>query len=188
MTTRRGKWNQEKSSEVKKVASRRRYGARPAKLEKDGISNSQAHLESRNIGVQTDNLSKAGVSQHRKDELHRAGHYSYNDKPVPVVVHSNSYKRSNEMREDYIKKSAAVFSSSTTSSGSGDVIRQAPEVYSPLFQIANLQLPRDRITMNAWNRNFYDTHPLVHNCINLHATYPISKINIKCKDAKVEAF
>jgi hypothetical protein len=72
--------------------------------------------------------------------------------------------------------------------GSSSTVRQAPEVYSPLFQMANLQLPRDRITMNAWNRNFYITHPLVHNCINLHATYPISKINIKCKDAKIEQF
>lgn len=63
-----------------------------------------------------------------------------------------------------------------------------PEIYSPLFQIANLNLPRDRMTMNAWNRNFYDTHPIVKNAITLHATYPISKINVKCKHHKVEQF
>lgn len=63
-----------------------------------------------------------------------------------------------------------------------------PEVYSPLFQIANLNLPRDRVTMNAWNRIFYDTHPLVRNAINLHASFPISKINIRHKNKKVQRF
>jgi hypothetical protein len=68
------------------------------------------------------------------------------------------------------------------------VDRAMPELYSPLFQVANLNLPRDRMTMNAWNRNFYDTNPIVRNAINLHATYPISKINVKCKHRKVEQF
>jgi len=66
--------------------------------------------------------------------------------------------------------------------------RLAPEVYSPLFQLANLNLPRDRVTMNAWNRVFYDTHPIVRNAINLHSSYPISKINITCKNKKVQQF
>jgi len=35
-------------------------------------------------------------------------------------------------------------------------------------------------------RNFFDLHPLVRNAITLHATYPISKINIKCSDKKVQ--
>jgi hypothetical protein len=64
----------------------------------------------------------------------------------------------------------------------------APEIYSPLFQISNLDLPRDRITMNAWNRIFYDTHPIVRNAINLHASFPISKINITCQSKKVQQF
>lgn len=68
------------------------------------------------------------------------------------------------------------------------VDRMMPELYSPLFQMANLNLPRDRMTMNAWNRNFFDTHPIVRNAITLHATYPISKINVKCKHRKVEQF
>lgn len=74
-------------------------------------------------------------------------------------------------------------------SGAGrGVDRAIPEIYSPLFQVANLNLPRDRMTMNAWNRNFFDTHPIVRNAITLHATYPISKINVKCKHRKVEQF
>lgn len=63
-----------------------------------------------------------------------------------------------------------------------------PELYSPLYLTANLMLPRDRITANAWNRAFYEMNPLVRNAINLHATYPISKLSIKCEDKKIEQF
>jgi hypothetical protein len=98
-----------------------------------------------------------------------------------VIAHSDSFR----------KQATAVGTvsgmSSATSAGSG-VERLAPEVYSPLFTMANLNLPRDRITVNAWCRNFFDLHPLVRNAITLHATYPISKINIKCEDKRVEAF
>jgi hypothetical protein len=144
-------------------------------------------------GVVTDTETPPSeVSEHRQGELIRgtAARESANMSSGPVVVHSNSYKRSQELKEKYrLSKTAGVSVSDGSRLGGGaTTIRQAPEVYSPLFQIANLQLPRDRITMNAWNRNFYDTHPLVHNCINLHATYPISKLNIKCKERKVEQF
>lgn len=89
---------------------------------------------------------------------------------------------------------AADFSASFLTGTSGPsssirgIDRAIPEIYSPLFQVANLNLPRDRMTMNAWNRNFYDTHPVVRNAITLHSTYPISKINVKCKHRKVEQF
>jgi hypothetical protein len=66
--------------------------------------------------------------------------------------------------------------------------RMAPEVFSPLFLLAHLNLPRDRVTMNAWNRIYYDTNPIVRNSINLHSSYPISKINISCKNKKVQQF
>jgi hypothetical protein len=66
--------------------------------------------------------------------------------------------------------------------------RMAPEVFSPLFLLANLNLPRDRVTMNAWNRIYYDTNPIVRNSVNLHSSYPISKINIGCKNKKVQQF
>jgi len=72
--------------------------------------------------------------------------------------------------------------------GGGGTVHIAPELYSPLFLTQNLQLPRDRITANAWNRAFYETNPMVRNAINLHATYPISKLNIKCEDKKKEQF
>jgi hypothetical protein len=92
------------------------------------------------------------------------------------VVHSNNFK----------KTAAAGPPVLPTTTHSTDIM--GPDVYSPLFQLANLNLPRDRVTQNAWNRVFYDTHPIVRNSINLHASYPISKINIVCKDKKIQNF
>lgn len=96
------------------------------------------------------------------------------------IVHSASYSPS-------LKKNASAGMSALPST-SYSVDKLGPEVYSPLFQLSNLNLPRDRVTMNAWNRVFYDTHPIVRNAINLHASYPISKINITCKDKKIQNF
>ena len=72
--------------------------------------------------------------------------------------------------------------------GSNDSVRQAPEVYSPLWLNSNLNLPRDRPTINAWSRSFFALNPIVHNAITLHSTYPIAKLNIKSKNPKVEKF
>ncbi len=188
---------------VKKVASpgdilpKRKFGPRPAVVQVPGQSNSETFFKKRaaaSVQLQSNDntISASGVSEFRQEDLIR-GTSITNDSgvPSPVLVYSNSYKKTQEIKRNYIiNKTAATTSLTGTGGvpGGGDTVRQAPEVYSPLFQIANLQLPRDRITMNAWNRNFYDTHPLVHNCINLHSTYPIGKINIKCKDKKVEQF
>lgn len=96
------------------------------------------------------------------------------------IVHSNSY--SSNLR----KHASAGMASLPTTRHTTDML--GPEVYSPLFQLSNLNLPRDRVTMNAWNRVFYDTHPIVRNAINLHASYPISKINITCKNKEIQSF
>lgn len=66
--------------------------------------------------------------------------------------------------------------------------RQIPEVYSPLWLNSNLNLPRDRATINAWCRTFFALNPIVQNAITLHSTYPIAKLNIKCKDPQKEKF
>lgn len=103
---------------------------------------------------------------------------------VGAIVHSESYiKNTSKM-----VKQAAVISSGATGTAGSNVERLAPEVYSPLFTMANLNLPRDRITVNAWVRNFFQLHPIVRNAITLHATYPISKLNLKCHDKKVLQF
>ena len=72
--------------------------------------------------------------------------------------------------------------------GSGGTVRQTPEVYSPLWLNSNLNLPRDRATINAWSRSFFALNPMVQNAITLHSTYPISKLNIKCKSGKAKKF
>lgn len=75
-----------------------------------------------------------------------------------------------------------------TQMASSAVVRTAPKVYSPLYEMSNLMLPRDLRTMNSWIRHFYNSNPIVRNAINLHATYPISKFEITCRDPKVKNF
>lgn len=89
-----------------------------------------------------------------------------------------------------LKKHAQVISQTSAQwrGGNGESLRQTPEVYSPLWLNSNLNLPRDRATINAWCRSFYALEPFVQNAINLHSTYPISKLNIKCANKKVEKF
>lgn len=121
------------------------------------------------------------LSDLRRAEIHKVSNEILDAKlmgrEIPIAVaHSSLFKR------------VATFGQTvgpTTSSHSDQI---GPEVYSPLFQLANLNLPRDRVTMNAWNRVFYDTHPIVRNGINLHSSYPISKINITCKSKRVQQF
>ena len=72
--------------------------------------------------------------------------------------------------------------------GPGGTVRQTPEVYSPLWLNSNMNLPRDRATINAWSRSFFALNPMVQNAISLHSTYPISKLNIKCKNEKARKF
>lgn len=89
-----------------------------------------------------------------------------------------------------LRKQASTSQSSTGSNwrGSGGTVRQTPEIYSPLWLNSNLNLPRDRATINAWSRAYFATNGIVHNAISLHSTYPISKLSIKCKNEKVEKF
>ena len=202
MTIRRGAIQQGVKKTTVDILPKRKYGARPGEVSVPGQSNSETHMSKRaaaavnltgeTSGSFSDKTMNAVSEERQSDMLIRGTEQLVDgDSPSPLLVYSNSYKKAQEMKKQYgLDKSAAT---TTTSSGSfgvagSDTVRQAPEVYSPLFQIANLQLPRDRITMNAWNRNFYDTHPLVHNCINLHATYPISKISLKCKYKEKEQF
>lgn len=186
---------------IKKVAtgpaSPRKFGAGQATINTAGKSKAEDFMAKRVQGDLSDN-ARQQISEERYSDILIRGTQQANEttSPAPLIVYSNSFKKNQEIRQRYgFDKSAATVgigggtgNSSFNVAGGQDTIRQAPEVYSPLFQIANLQLPRDRVTMNAWNRNFYDTHPLVHNCINLHATYPLGKINIKCKYKHVEEF
>jgi len=110
------------------------------------------------------------------------------ESPLVEVAHSLSYKTSIADGTNIKVAASAGGASGAGTTVSGGVSRLAPEIYSPLYQFANLNLPRDIVTMHAWNRAFYETNPYVKNAITLHSTYPISKLNIKCKDPKIEQF
>jgi len=101
---------------------------------------------------------------------------------IPAIAHSPKFK------SDSINKIGSIVSPMSQPGSISHTEGMTTEVYSPLFQLANLNLPRDRVTMNAWNRIYYDTHPIVRNAINLHASFPISKINISCSSKKVQQF
>lgn len=111
---------------------------------------------------------------------------------IPVSSSTGMKKLTSATSVGAIIKSAttgAGYSASNTGSTSaGQVTNMLPEVYSPLFTMANMNLPRDRPTIMSWVRNFYLLHPIVRNAINLHATYPISKLNLRCHDKKVLSF
>jgi hypothetical protein len=121
------------------------------------------------------------VSEVRRAEITSAINNKEDAKSISkasaVVAHSPNFKKTGSI--------ASPMGPVTTSTS---IDRMAPEVFSPLFLLANLNLPRDRVTMNAWNRVYYDTNPIVRNAINLHSSYPISKINISCKNKKVQQF
>jgi len=145
--------------------------------------------ESKIISNISDSLSKDGfkkLSGLRRAQIQDAETERVNDEERvggsrhSVVSHSSAY------RGLMTKRAMGGASTLPTTKGLSDMM--GPEVYSPLFQLANLNLPRDRVTMNAWNRIFYDTHPIVRNAINLHASFPISKINISHPVKEVQEY
>lgn len=147
-----------------------------------------------NITDKKSNLTKTGankLSDIRRAAIHDANtneiinlengtEKSKNVNPAPKIAHSLNYKKS------LIKNGIAGPVTIPSTHSMNDIL--GPDVYSPLYQLANMNLPRDRNTAHAWNRVFYDTHPLVRNAINLHASYPISKINISHPVKQVQEF
>lgn len=150
------------------------------------------------IPVVSPQMYKA-VSQYRRSELdeditngkmRESGSGGNSNYFTNTMVRTSA---SNVIAGGGIKKSAQLFSGSGTSSGtgyhgSGGTVRQGPEMYSPLWLNSNLNLPRDRATINAWCRSFFALNPVVQNAVSLHSTYPIAKLNIKCEDPKVQQF
>jgi len=127
-------------------------------------------------------IRRNGIAQEVEQGLFRDGSAPANrdNDPTPSgrVVSSVGFNKSAQI----------VSSSGGYSGGMGDTVKQSPEVYSPLWLNSNLNLPRDRATINAWCRSFYALNPFVHNAVNLHSTYPISKLNIKCPNKDIEKF
>jgi hypothetical protein len=156
-----------------------------------GPSNSDQYLGTRSSIPQVSALMAKGVSQSRRDGLaSEIDQGLFRDGSGPSVKENGATSASYVTSSVGLKKYAQVVSSSGGAfrGGNGDTVKQTPEVYSPLWLNSNLNLPRDRATINAWCRSFYALNPFVHNAINLHSTYPISKLNIKCPNKDIEKF
>lgn len=156
-----------------------------------GPSNSDQYLQNRNQTPQVSALMAQNVSQFRKEGLaSEVEQGAFRDGSSKINKEAVSTQNSNVVASVGFKKVGQVVSGGGGGfrGGTGDTVKQSPEVYSPLWLNSNLNLPRDRATINAWCRSFYALNPFVHNAINLHSTYPISKLNIKCPNKEIEKF
>lgn len=138
-----------------------------------------------NLPQVTPNMAKS-VSQYRKDMLEKQveeGLFQEGSaKPGQNKLTPASYVTA------AITKKGQVASGGGGYKGNNDSPKQLPDMYSPLWLNSNTSLPRDKATINAWCRAFYALNPYVQNAINLHSTYPISKMNIKCHNKEIENF
>ena len=156
-----------------------------------GPSNSDKYLESRSTVPQVSSLMSKSVSDIRRQGISsEVDQGFFRDGSGPTLKDEAATVNGRVVSSVGQNKFAQVVSSSGGSyrGGNGDTVKQSPEVYSPLWLNSNLNLPRDRATINAWCRSFYALNPFVHNAINLHSTYPISKLNIKCPNKDIEKF
>lgn len=156
----------------------------------NGSSYSNEFLKNRQSIPQVSAIMAQGVSRERRDLLQQQiANGEFSDGSGPSNSQHNLTQVSNVTSSVGLKKTAQVVSGGGYKGGaSGDSVKQVPEVYSPLWMTSNLNLPRDRATVNAWCRSFYALNPIVHNAINLHSTYPISKLSIKCHNPSVQKF
>lgn len=151
------------------------------------ISKSQKYIGNVSAPQVTSNMAKA-VSQYRRgtleDEVQMGLFRDGSSSPIvtgPSVISESKqlFKHAQVVHGGY-----GGYQTGTA----GNVMLQAPEIYSPLWLNSNLSMPRDRATINAWCRAFFALNAFVHNSISLHSTYPISKLNIKCPNKEVERF
>lgn len=122
-------------------------------------------------------LGYAGLSDYRKSQLKDSEYH------VPSVPSAG-----NVISSSRVKTASIDASVGGGYRGAGDTVAQSPYAYSPLTLMSNMDLPRDRASVNAWCRAYMALNPVVQNAIMLHSTYPISKLNIKCKNKKVNDF
>lgn len=151
----------------------------PQIINGEGSSNSEMFLNSRDLSPSLSQNSTSKLSQTRQEYLKEIGQRSVEGRRELDLGLVSKFG---------ITKRASVASNTSLKSGTSGTSHIAPDAYSPLFLAQNAFLPRDRTIANAWNRAHYETNPIVRNAINLHATYPISKLSIKCEDKFVEKF
>src|ERR1700722_388948 len=157
-------------------------------------SKSEKFLESRNLPPKVSNAMYKGVSEYRKGTL-------ANEVKAGMFRDGSSLPADERQGASVVGGLAPSMLSKQANFGgeggdrgaswagaSGNATRQINSIYSPLWLNSNLNLPRDRATINSWCRSFFALHPWVQNAISLHSTYPISKLSIKCKNKKAEQF
>lgn len=133
-------------------------------------------------------LMASSVSNYRKDKLEQETNEGYFKHGSSKPNEDEQLTKNSFVTASYSFKKSGQVASNNNYRGAGDTAIQIPEIYSPLWLTSNLSLPRDRATINAWLRSFFTINPFVQNAISLHSTYPISKLNIKCKNKKIEKF
>lgn len=188
-------WSSENSSSVLDqfhygLQHRRRIGAvpmgtavaAPQIVDGSGLSNSEIFLNTRTTVLKQEATAK--LSQTRQEYLKEVNERT----PATRARPEFGIAAAVAPKQKLIKSAAVAASNQGTLGGHSNTVNLAPDVYSPLFLTQNMQLPRNRTTANAWNRAFYEVNPYVRNAINLHATYPVSKMALKCEDKKVENF
>ena len=127
-----------------------------------GPSNSDQYLSNRSNVPQVSSLMAQGVSQYRREALgSEVENGLFRDGSGPTPKENSITTNANVTSSIGINKFAQIVSSSNYRGGNGDSVKQTPEVYSPLWLNSNINLPRDRATINAWCRSFYALNPFV---------------------------
>lgn len=173
----------------------KKQGKLPGPKMPKGASFSEDFIATRNNTPQVSSLMAHSVSQVRKDMLaNEVAQGIYREGTGPAFNATGLTKNSivSAAHGPMYKRAQVIGASDAVGTGfnnrGGDSAKQIPQIYSPLWLTSNLNLPRDRATINAWCRAFYALNPYVHNAINFHSTYPISKLSIKCSNPDIQKF
>jgi hypothetical protein len=158
----------------------------------DAPSFSTKYLANRDATPQVSAIMAQGVSDQRRvilaNEVEQGFFRDGSGPSYSSIVKENSETAVGRVISS-ISKQAQMGGGAMFGGGiGGNSVKQMPEVYSPLWLNSNLNLPRDRATINAWCRSFFALNPFVHNAVSLHSTYPISKLSIKCPNKDIEKF
>lgn len=90
-----------------------------------------------------------------------------------------------------LSKQASIYSDNTSPGvlgtfTTGPVLRMAMKPFSPLYQESNLMLPKDRKTMNAYNRHYFETDYWVGNALEIHTQLPLGGFRLVSRHKEIE--
>jgi len=103
-----------------------------------------------------------------------------------IIKNSQASTPANVLRREAAIGTSAMSPGVLGAVNSGPVLRMAMKPFSPLYQESNLMLPKDRKTMNAYNRHYYETDYWVGNAIELHTTFPLGGFQIISRHKEIE--